>query len=283
VDLSHPVGADWVIGGPMFFDPAAQATDNPRFRRDTLCLIPSIARSSYSAGDRLTFYAEVYTDRHPDAAYLQVDVEQRLGHHHFVDTVTWRSAGPTIPIVYRSGLPGLRSGEAILRLTLCDSAGRPLGIPVERPFWMDWSVSGLILGDWDEAVGMLVYIAGADEMSRLRHTPPEQREAALAAFWKSKDPSPETEENEWEVEYYRRIRYADQQFTTMSVRGWRTDFGMVYVRYGEPDEIERYPFEPGSKPYQIWYYYGQQRRFLFVDARGNGDYELQYPYDGIIR
>ena len=56
--------------------------------------------------------------------------------------------------------------------------------------------------------------------------------------------------------------------------------GMIYIIYGEPEQVESHPFELNSKPYQIWYYYSLSRTFVFVDEIGTGDYELQYPYDG---
>jgi hypothetical protein len=59
--------------------------------------------------------------------------------------------------------------------------------------------------------------------------------------------------------------------------------GMVYITFGPADEIERHPFDTNAKPYQIWYYYNEKLRFLFVDYNGYGEYELQYPYDGDIR
>ena len=56
----------------------------------------------------------------------------------------------------------------------------------------------------------------------------------------------------------------------------------IYIQYGKPDQIEDYPFELSSKAYQIWYYYsiGERRRFIFVDEWSDGDFKLQYPYDG---
>jgi hypothetical protein len=52
--------------------------------------------------------------------------------------------------------------------------------------------------------------------------------------------------------------------------------------YGHPDEVEKHPFERDREAYQWWYYYKLNRHFKFVD-RGDGEYELQPPYDGIIR
>jgi len=273
----------WPVGGPMFFDPTADAPGVPRFERNGMVLVPSVTRAFAASKDRIAMYLEVYRDVAPGAALLEITAEQRFGRKRQVDTIPVTSPDNLIPIVYKSELPGFKTGEALLRVGLLSAAGKVLGDPFEIPFWVDWSMSGLVEENWDDAVDMLVHIATHEDLKTLRSTPPEGRVTAFAAFWNSKDPSPGTDDNEWQEEYYRRIRYADLHFTTAFMRGWRADYGTVYVKYGEPDEIERHPFERGSKPYQLWYYYAQRRRFLFVDVNGNGEYRLQYPYDGRIR
>ena len=110
-----------------------------------------------------------------------------------------------------------------------------------------------------------------------------EADATWNEFWKARDRSPNTTENEIKTEYYRRLRYADVNYGVFGRDGWKSDFGMVYITYGPPSEIERHPFDRDSKPYQVWYYYERKLRFLFVDHNGYGEYELQYPYDGDIR
>ena len=58
--------------------------------------------------------------------------------------------------------------------------------------------------------------------------------------------------------------------------GWRTDRGRVYIIYGPPDEVERYPYSENMKPYEIWHYYNLQGGVIFVfgDRTGFGSYEL---------
>jgi hypothetical protein len=59
--------------------------------------------------------------------------------------------------------------------------------------------------------------------------------------------------------------------------------GMVFIILGEPNDVERHPFEQGAKPYQIWYYYQQDRRFIFIDETGFGDYRLVYGWEELYR
>lgn len=283
IPLRDARGNRWPVGGPMFFDPTADAEGVAQFKRNDIYLVPSVTRAFAASKDRIAMYLEIYRDLAPGAILLEIETEQRFGKRKQYDTIPVTSTEDVIPVVYKNELAGFKTGEAMLNLRLLDASGKVLGDALEIPFWVDWSMSGLVDENWEEAVDMLVHIADHDDLKSLRATPQEGRFEAFAAFWRSKDPSPETEDNEWQEEYYRRIRHADLHFTTAFMRGWRTDFGTVYVKYGEPDEVERFPFERGSKPYQLWHYYAQRRRFLFIDVNGNGEYRLQYPFDGRIR
>ena len=78
------------------------------------------------------------------------------------------------------------------------------------------------------------------------------------------------------IEYYRRIQTADERYSHF-IDGWKTDMGMVYIIFGEPDQIERYPFQENTKPYEVWFYYGANKEYVFVDESGFGDYRLTTP------
>ena len=125
-------------------------------------------------------------------------------------------------------------------------------------------------------VDQLEYIGKALELLRLREAKPEEREERWEEFWKARDPSPGTERNEVREEYLRRVEYANKHFSSFR-EGWRTDMGRVYIIYGSPDDTERHPFDLDSPPYEIWYYYGEGLKFIFLDEHGLGDYELVSP------
>ena len=98
-------------------------------------------------------------------------------------------------------------------------------------------------------------------------------DSLIEEFWNSRDPTPMTETNEVKQTFYERLAAANKKFNEFK-EGWRTDRGKVYIIYGEPDEIERHPFDPGYKAYEIWYYYYLRKTFYFVDYIGDGTYEL---------
>jgi GWxTD domain-containing protein len=135
------------------------------------------------------------------------------------------------------------------------------------------------VNDLGLAIRQVKYIATVEENRRLRNASMGDRARLFREFWKKRDPDPATEVNELMQEYYYRIEYTNEQFTTHR-DGWETDRGRIYVLYGEPTQIERHPFESGTYPYEIWYYHNINRRFVFVDQTGFGDYTLSGPQWG---
>ena len=101
----------------------------------------------------------------------------------------------------------------------------------------------------------------------------EARKAFWEAFWRGRDQTPETPENEARDEFYQRVRYSNQHFST-ATQGWKTDMGRIYIIHGKPDEIVRSPFNFDRPPEEIWYYYRDHLTFVFVDHDGFGRYEL---------
>ncbi|KPJ71883.1 hypothetical protein AMJ52_08265 [candidate division TA06 bacterium DG_78] len=134
---------------------------------------------------------------------------------------------------------------------------------------------------WLLKVDQLVYIATPSEMSQLKSAERTQRDSLWHAFWKEYDPTPHTAYNEKEVDYFSRIEYCEKNFS-FGDRGWRSDRAKIYVKYGSPDEIHARPYETGSLPYLIWFYYRINRKFIFVDEHGFGEYMLVNPQGSTI-
>lgn len=104
----------------------------------------------------------------------------------------------------------------------------------------------------------------------------EAKREFLFKFWSAKDPDATTIKNEFLIEFLARIEYANQRFSHMTKVGWKTDRGRVYIIYGEPSEIERYPNQVDTKPYEIWHYNNLEGGAIFVfgDLTGFSDLSL---------
>jgi GWxTD domain-containing protein len=119
----------------------------------------------------------------------------------------------------------------------------------------------------------------------------EERDQFIEAFWARRDPTPDTPENEFKEEHYRRIAYANEHFAA-GIPGWKTDRGRIYIMYGPADEIESHPsggtydrpMEEGGGttstfPFEDWRYrylegVGQEVIIEFVDTCMCGDYHM---------
>jgi len=106
----------------------------------------------------------------------------------------------------------------------------------------------------------------------------DEREAFIMQFWLRRDPTPGTPENEMKEENYRRIAFANDHFTE-KIPGWRTDRGMVYIKYGPPDTLDSHGATASTYPYEIWHYpditgLSTPAEFEFVDPTMTGRYHL---------
>ncbi|MBD3290883.1 GWxTD domain-containing protein [candidate division KSB1 bacterium] len=94
-------------------------------------------------------------------------------------------------------------------------------------------------------------------------------------FWKKRDPTPETPENEYMIDYYNKLQYVKESFAEGSRSGIKTDRGRIYLKYGPPTQIIRHDNDIGMKPYIEWIYYMDSRRiFIFANLEGFGKYRL---------
>jgi GWxTD domain-containing protein len=119
----------------------------------------------------------------------------------------------------------------------------------------------------------------------------EERDQFIEQFWLRRDPTPDTVENEYKEEHYRRIAYANERFAA-GIPGWKTDRGRIYIMYGPADQIDSHPSggsyqrpmdEGGGQtstfPFESWRYrylegVGQEVEIEFVDTCMCGDYHM---------
>ncbi|MGH7725046.1 MAG: GWxTD domain-containing protein [Candidatus Eiseniibacteriota bacterium] len=129
-------------------------------------------------------------------------------------------------------------------------------------------------------IEILSYIAtdADDQMLRSAQTE-DDRQRAWEAFWQRRDPTPDTPRNEAMLDFFRRVRYANQNFAGQTTAGWRTDQGRIYIKYGAPDQIEERSATFYDPPLLIWSYFSLRRQFVFADREGFGRYELVSPSD----
>jgi len=138
----------------------------------------------------------------------------------------------------------------------------------------------------------VVYIITPEERRAfLQLATNEEREQFIENFWRRRNTDPESAENDFKEEHYRRIAYADEHFAS-GIPGWKTDRGRTYIIWGPPDSIESHPSggtydrpseqgggETSTYPFEIWNYrylegIGQNVDLEFVDTTMSGEYHL---------
>jgi GWxTD domain-containing protein len=261
-----------------FIRSLSDSTEESKFNRNGKMVIPSVSKSYGDTDPQLMFYYEIYGVPSIPQNYL-LSYEIRHLHQAFSQQETTTVIlGPKQYSAYDSiSLEGFPSGDYVLKITLTERNQEKA--KTERNFRINWSFVNQLKNEYLKAIEQLRYVASSEEMKELKAAPEEERLQKWLEFWKSKDPTPGTPENELKDEYHRRLAYVNQNFTLPTRQGWETDLGMIYMIYGHPDEIDKHPFDREQLAYQIWYYYNKNLVFRFND-RGDGEYELQPPYDG---
>ena len=128
------------------------------------------------------------------------------------------------------------------------------------------------------ALKQMKYVLTNNERNLLKKEEKKGKEALFLKLWKDRDPTPKTDKNELMDEYYRRVRYADENFDGWK-KGWESDRGMIYILFGPPDEIQRSNISVSNNTsLQIWKYYDINKQFVFRDENGFGDYRLDNPF-----
>ncbi|MGC1910436.1 MAG: GWxTD domain-containing protein, partial [Candidatus Acidiferrales bacterium] len=138
----------------------------------------------------------------------------------------------------------------------------------------------------------VVYIITSEERSAFLHlTTNEEREQFIEQFWARRNPDPDSPENTFKEEHYRRIAYANEHYAS-GIPGWKTDRGRIYIMWGPADEVDSHPSggsyerpseqgggETSTYPFEDWRYrylegIGENVEIEFVDPTMTGEYHL---------
>ncbi len=139
-----------------------------------------------------------------------------------------------------------------------------------------WGLRGLPDRRWKEILFLLQIAFPDSTFPGFMELSPEARRKRFWAAWRSTDPNPATPFLEHYAAFRRKLRVVNRQFGVGTLPGYRTHQGLVYLKYGPPDWVERRPFELDARPSEVWIYDQRPRRmiFVFVDRQGTGVYTL---------
>ena len=261
---------------------------------------PAAAGTIGSDQERFTLFYELYADRARDVevayeirAVLPVEDRRKpmfkelIGLREapgpdadvaFAETETLTLSSGRTPAARTLATERFAAGQYAVTVTLREpGTGAVLG-ETQRPLFVRWAGLDAQIRDVDAAIAQLRYIAKDRDLSAIRSAATqEERIERFQAFWDKRDPTPGTRRNERMEEYYFRVSSANERYGRFNFRGWDTDRGEVFIRFGEPDFVETHTFNYAADPYEVWFYNRIGRRFIFVDEKGFGDYELLVP------
>ena len=136
---------------------------------------------------------------------------------------------------------------------------------------------------WLEEIASYIITKSEREVYKSLKTP-EERVQFIEGFWRRRDPTPETPENEYQIEHYRRLAYVNKFFGS-GRPGFRTDMGRMYILLGPPDVIDADPMgrQMHQYPTEVWIYrrpahprLPPNMEIAFVDRYLTGEYELTF-------
>ncbi len=257
------------------------------FDKGNIVVVPSVTRNfGGDGGLRLAYYFELYPGENADST--KYVIETKINHYfrgmQYRDTLHVTLAGETERQLREISLEHFVPGEYEMEVLLLGRRNKKLD-HLKENFEISWTQEGMLQNDWRGVINQLKYIAETGELDGWKNIESlDERRAVFNQFWLDKDPTVGTAANEAMQQFYHRVAIANHSFKMPRREGWKTDRGMIFIRFGHPDQIDDKPFDTDKYPYQIWHYYsdeGRYRRFTFVDEHHDGDYRLQYPYDGL--
>jgi GWxTD domain-containing protein len=268
-----------------------------KFTKGARKVMPNPSGLFTHQGQMLYFYAEAYNlslgDTLDDNYSLSFDVLDENG-EKFKDFGTQILKKPGSSAVIMSGI----------NITTLPQGSYKLRVIAKDPATSDVAQSSKDFKIWREEIPPQEAVSefSEDEVKRVKNEISqiatraelkiwdelnlEGKRKFLEEFWRKRDPDPTTPENEFKIEHYRRWNYANAKFSRYQEAndGWQTDMGRIYVKYGEPDDIERHPYSLDIKPWEKWHYDEIEESFtcprqsgvifVFADEDGFGVYRL---------
>jgi GWxTD domain-containing protein len=271
------------LGARTLSTPISTYEVKPRARLDTVPTLIANPRSLIVLGrDTL---AGLYVEGYGLPAVAKVNVAVLNDAHVVIlrDTVNLVRQGDLSSALLDFPVASLGVGPVTVVTSLAGTADT-MRAPLFLSFGDEFGITS-----FDDLLSYLRYFVSPQRIQALRDTPPEQRDAAWAMFWRQTDPNPSTPDNEALRDYFKRIATANSRYREEGIAGWLTDRGKVYVTLGEPDQAGQPMGSTGSTARsraEIWVYTQYNLRLIFQN-QGSGHLRLsassQSDFDKIVR
>ncbi len=173
------------------------------------------------------------------------------------------------------------TGEIVSR-TKSFSVYRPVdfanrsGTEVASQQRIDNMYAGMDEVELDQQFEYCQYIATGDDKKVYKELDLDGKREFMTEFWRRQSNNPMLTAVQYRDEYLRRVYYSNTHFSHGRREGWKSDLGRIYIKYGEPDYVDRYPYSSDTNPFEVWQYYEVEGgvEFYFVDDVGMGEMRL---------
>jgi GWxTD domain-containing protein len=268
----------------LFISYIQKSSRESNFVRHGVMMVPNPGRF-YRVSEEipnLLVYYEVnnlhYNPDEPSLYALNISVEDLGGKEIYTkDEPTLPVSGENTSRAEKIELKPFLSGAYRLNIRVTDlKTAATTTLSKYFRLYSDSLASDLLLPmtkkDAEKYYDQIKYLATEKEKKLYKKLDQKGKQEFLLRFWKSRDPVPETPENEFMEEYFTRIAYCEQNFKD----GINSDMGRIYLVYGAPMDIRRaFSTNRYTKPVEVWIYAIEgQTEFIFVDRIGDGAYML---------
>ena len=205
--------------------------------------------------DSLNINIRIYKDRENDQKLIKQIYRKAYGDSVVIEI-------PTVELAegkYKLSLSGQYKGSFF---------------KTKKSFSNIWYEKPIYLYKYDLALRPMKLILTKDEMEQASDLSDEELEKWFKAYWKGKDPTPDTDYNEIMDEFYKRVDEVNAKYYRKFKEGWETDQGKIFVLFGKPKKIINRRYTVGKPPYEIWEYNNGKEKYIFVDEDKDGEFIL---------
>lgn len=264
--------------------PSAPDADLERdFVKNHRKVVPRPNREFGNKDDELGIYFEIYglefdINKMEESFLIQYSIQDRQGKIASERTYRVRKPGARASINLNPSIKDLPSGRYELMVSVLDNANRRQAN--RKTTFFRWSHQNIQTADAALVpLEALKFIAEPSELTQLRETPLGELGEAMRNFWRSKDPTPGTRENEALSHFSYLVSSANNAFGFDQVPGWQTDQGKTFIWNGMPDVIYRNHNPDDTARVEVWVYRTFGEKFIFIDKNGSGNFRLMNPDD----
>jgi GWxTD domain-containing protein len=277
-----------VVGGRTSAFQSGLTAPNPRVRgisspvlvhegetRDNLDSPPRLVASPrgtgvFGADSVLRAYVEAYSGIGGTNSIGYAIVNEG-GTRIFGDSIILGSSSPVAGGFIR--IPVTSVGIGVARLRVWRTSGSDT---VQTPLFVGFGEE-LPVASFSDMLSYLRFYASGERLARMRSAAEEQKPGMWSAFLRETDSDPSTPQHEGLLQYFDRIRRANERFSGENIDGWLTDRGEVYVTLGEPDQLGALASADltGRVRSFAWEYQQHSLRLIFTDRTGLGRWMLE--------